>query len=121
MKVKKCNIDVHEFEIVLVDIEKDDSENCMIPLMRKYNRDEDEIEQMQNLIKTKAKGGGVTYVKDRLSNILIVIFPYRNEKERLGLLYMKYIMQNSYILVCDLDSEEVIDAYLMQCIFKKIY
>lgn len=121
MKVKKCNIDVYEFEIVLVDIEKDDSENCMIPLMRKYNRDEDEIEQMQNLIKTKAKGGGVTYVKDRLSNILIVIFPCRNEKERLGLLVHEIHHAKSHIsLVCDLDSEEA-DAYLMQCIFKKLY
>ena len=121
MKVKKCYIDVYEFEIVLVDIEKDDLDNCMIPLMRKFNRNENEIEQIQELIKGEAKAGGVTYVKDGLNKILIIMFPCRDEKERLGLLVHEIHHAKSHIsLVCDLDSEEA-DAYLMQCIFKKIY
>lgn len=82
MIIKKVKIPIYEINVTFIELDKDDSNDCVLSYLGKVKADDDEVEIIRDNIKSKAKNGGVTYFNRNLHEMLLIIFPSSSDKQR---------------------------------------
>lgn len=121
MIIKKVKIPIYNVNVTYIELDKDDSDDCVLSYMLKIRADNDEVESIRDNIKGKSKNGGVTYLRRATKEILTIIFPSSSERERRNTIsHELYHIVDSVGEWCDLccaESKAYLQGYLSEILY----
>lgn len=120
MKVKSFTIPIYDYRVTLVEIESKEDKDKFIPVFKRIGPNKEDFEEELSNLDDGLYNGGMTYTNTSIKTFMIILYPMKSKKKRLGVLgHEKRHIEDRLLEHCQVNDIEAA-AYLAGFLTEKL-